>query len=177
MMHPSKYSPEKWLDYLRKGDAELQQECRVDVFKASGKGGQKRNKTSNAVRLTLDDLSVTESGSRSKAENMNAAVRKLRLIIASDTRRGRGKESLTPAVPREIEAYANCAQLRLNPKNPVYPIFIGYLIDLYLAYNGRWPDIAGELKISPSQIRRFVERDPFLTKVLKELSNRNSAGR
>lgn len=172
-MHSSNYSPEKWLDYLRKSDTELQQECRVDVFKASGKGGQKRNKTSNAIRLTLKDLSVTESGSRSKAENMTAALRKLRLAIASDTRSGRGKEPLTPAIPREIEAYTNCAQLRLNPKNPVYPVFIGYLIDLYLGYSGKWSDIAGELNVSASQLRRFVERDPFLTKTLKELSNRN----
>jgi hypothetical protein len=58
--------------------------CTLDVFRASGPGGQKRNKTSSAVRLTHTPtgLSATSSESRSQADNRETALRRLRLMTA-----------------------------------------------------------------------------------------------
>jgi len=37
--------------WVEQSDTELLRHCSVDLYKASGPGGQKRNKTSSAVRL------------------------------------------------------------------------------------------------------------------------------
>src|SRR5947209_18351124 len=52
-------------------DAQLLARCEVDTYRASGPGGQKRNKTSSAVRLRHEDsgLSVIAEESRSQHEN------------------------------------------------------------------------------------------------------------
>src|SRR5438270_7597184 len=61
-------------------DAQLLAQCEVDTYRASGPGGQKRNKTSSAVRLRHEEsgLSVIAEESRSQHENKAKAVRRLR---------------------------------------------------------------------------------------------------
>src|SRR5436309_7345320 len=69
-------------------DPALLAQCRWDVFRGSGPGGQKRNKTSNAVRLVHEpsSVAVTAGESRSLAENKMRALRRLRLKLAADLR-------------------------------------------------------------------------------------------
>jgi protein subunit release factor A len=52
---------------------------RVDTFRASGAGGQHRNKTDSAVRLTHfpSGVVVTATNSRSQFENRNTAMAEL----------------------------------------------------------------------------------------------------
>src|SRR5437660_7615871 len=61
-------------------DAQLLAQCAVDTYRASGPGGQKRNKTSSAVRLRHppSGLSVIAEESRSQHENRARALRRLR---------------------------------------------------------------------------------------------------
>src|SRR5437016_10153870 len=65
-------------------DPQLLQECEVDTYRASGPGGQKRNKTSSAVRIRHlpTGLIVTATESRSQHENRARALRRLREAIA-----------------------------------------------------------------------------------------------
>src|SRR5687768_10522322 len=60
-------------------DDALLAECRWDIYRGSGPGGQKRNKTSNTVRLTHlpTGTQVTAGESRSQAENRMRALRRL----------------------------------------------------------------------------------------------------
>src|SRR4051812_21398366 len=69
-------------------DDELLRDCRFDISRGSGPGGQKRNKTSNNVRLTHlpTGIQVVAGESRSQAENKMRAVRRLRLKIAEEIR-------------------------------------------------------------------------------------------
>jgi hypothetical protein len=73
---------------LRLDDQALANECEVDVYRASGAGGQKRNKTSSAVRMRHagSGLLVTAHASRSQSDNRREALRKLRTSIALDLR-------------------------------------------------------------------------------------------
>src|SRR5438094_3651018 len=61
-------------------DSQLLAQCAVDTYRASGPGGQKRNKTSSAVRLRHlpSELIVIAEESRSQHENKAKALRRLR---------------------------------------------------------------------------------------------------
>src|ERR671926_459951 len=64
-------------------DAHLLDQCAVDTYRASGPGGQKRNKTSSAVRLRHlpSGLIVIAEESRSQHENRGRALRRLRQAL------------------------------------------------------------------------------------------------
>ena len=61
-------------------DEQLLAECVVDVFIASGPGGQHRNKTESGVRLTHPptELSVTATERRSQHQNRAEALERLK---------------------------------------------------------------------------------------------------
>ena len=66
--------------WTRLSDAQLLAQCEIDTYRASGPGGQKRNKTSSAVRLRHlpSGLSVIAEESRSQHENKAKALKRLR---------------------------------------------------------------------------------------------------
>lgn len=74
--------------YLLATDEALIQQCEVDRYRASGPGGQHRNKTESAVRLRhkLSGVSAIGEDSRSQSENKLHAVRRLRAAIALNVR-------------------------------------------------------------------------------------------
>ncbi|HEY0986306.1 MAG TPA: peptide chain release factor-like protein [Kofleriaceae bacterium] len=76
------------VDYLLASDDALIGQCEVDRYRASGPGGQHRNKTESAVRLRhkLSGVSAIGEDSRSQAENKMHAVRRLRSAIALEVR-------------------------------------------------------------------------------------------
>ena len=64
-------------------DAQLLAQCEVDTYRASGPGGQKRNKTSSAVRLRHlpSGLIVIAEESRSQHENRARGLRRMRQAL------------------------------------------------------------------------------------------------
>src|SRR5256885_16424427 len=95
-------------DWAALTDAQLLAQCEVDTYRASGPGGQKRNKTSSAVRLRHppSGLLVIAEESRSQHENKAKALRRLRQALYLELRVDIAKELLTPdalAGSREIE--------------------------------------------------------------------------
>src|SRR6478736_5097919 len=77
---------------------ELLAECREDHFRGSGPGGQKRNKTSNGVRIVhpRTGVLVTATESRSLNENRVHAIRRMRLKLAADIREPVDLANFTP---------------------------------------------------------------------------------
>ena len=69
---------------LALGDEALVAECRMDAFRGSGRGGQKRNRTSSAVRIThpATGTSAYSDETRSQHSNRLIALRLLRWEIA-----------------------------------------------------------------------------------------------
>ena len=164
---PKKEGALSWLDYVRKTDKELLKICRVDTFRGSGKGGQKRNKTSNAVRLTLHKIAVTGSSSRSKAQNITSALRKLRLAIALENSSDFPRGTHTEAFPEEIQPYISRNTIRIRSQNPVFPIFVGCLLDHFFKLESDWKLVAAQFGVSNSQLRRFVDKHPGLRLALE----------
>src|SRR5258708_38251113 len=70
-------------DWTGLSDGRLLAQCEVDTYRASGPGGQKRNKTSSAVRIRHppSGLIVIAEESRSQHENRARALRRLRQAL------------------------------------------------------------------------------------------------
>src|SRR6516225_10444979 len=86
-----------WTDL---SDAQLLAQCEVDTYRASGPGGQKRNKTSSAVRLrhSPSGLRVIAEESRSQHQNRARAIRRLRQALELQIREDLPTEFLKPEV-------------------------------------------------------------------------------
>src|SRR5438067_3316776 len=105
-------------------DAQLLAQCEVDTYRASGPGGQKRNKTSSAVRLrhAPSGLSVIAEESRSQHENRARALRRLREAFFLQLREGLTPELLAPealaARPEWSAALNRASRLDVGRKDP-----------------------------------------------------------
>src|SRR5687767_2081210 len=79
-------------------DEQLLAQCAVDTYRASGPGGQKRNKTSSAVRIRHppSGLLVIAEGSRSQHENRAKALKRLRQAFVLQLRQELAPADLEP---------------------------------------------------------------------------------
>ena len=79
---------ERVLQWRTCPDDKLLAECRWEAFRASGPGGQKRNKTSSAIRITHEPTGISgiANESRSQAANRAQALRRLRHRMAIELR-------------------------------------------------------------------------------------------
>ncbi len=136
-------------DFLQMDDETLSLHCKLEFFKGSGNGGQKRNKTSSAVRVRLTGtaFSAEDCSGRSQHRNRSAALYKLRLAVAYACRR-------TPATPPER---AECAV-----GHPEYPRNLAHLLDLCEEKQWDLKTVAGAIGKSPSALVKLLARDPEL---------------
>src|SRR5437660_10862325 len=107
-------------------DAQLLAQCEVDTYRASGPGGQKRNKTSSAVRIRhpASGLLVIAEESRSQHENKARALRRLRQAFFLRLREELAAEQRTPeglaGRPEYQGARDAQGRLHLGGKDPRY---------------------------------------------------------
>ena len=92
-------------DYLALSDEQLIRQCDVHIYRASGPGGQHRNKVSSAVRVRHRPTGVSGQGedSRSQHENKRLALDRLRANIACQVRRPVNVEALTALAGSALE--------------------------------------------------------------------------
>ncbi|MDD3885545.1 MAG: peptide chain release factor-like protein [Victivallaceae bacterium] len=134
---------------LTMDDATLSMHCTLEFFKGSGKGGQKRNKTSCAARVTLTGTAyrAEDCSERSQHRNRSAALRKLKIAVAFGERE-------TPAVPplRNV-----CAMDSFD-----YPLWLAHLLDVLSEAAFDYHAAAPVLGVSPSALHKLLARDPDL---------------
>ena len=145
---------------LRMTDAELLRECRQDMYKASGPGGQHRNKVTTALRLRHEAAGVqvqAEEG-RSLAENRRRAVHRIRERIAIEVR-----APFDPAaadLPLEFKRYVSAdGRLAVNPGNPDYALVVATALDALAEAGGSYAAAASALGVTTSQLTRFLQSD------------------
>ncbi len=145
--------------WLRQSDAELLADCEVDTYRASGPGGQKRNKTSSAVRLRHrpTGLMVTASESRSQHENRARAVRRLRQMIALTQRNPFRSETTEEFY---TAALARDPSLRVSAKHPDYWLIVQHVLDVFAGCGASTARAAETLNISTGHLIRFFKHDP-----------------
>src|SRR5215471_5713076 len=118
-------------------DDQLLAQCEVDTYRASGPGGQKRNKTSSAVRLRHPPtgLLVIAEESRSQHENRARALRRLRQALYLKWRDELSPEALASLVSRDDYAAARDGggRLHLGRKDPRFWPVAGLVLDVLQA--------------------------------------------
>ena len=145
-------------------DDVLLRQCEVDTYRASGPGGQKRNKTSSAVRLrhVPSGLIVIAEESRSQHENKAKALRRLRKALYLELR-----EPIPTLLPEAIALHPEYAaarskddRLHLGAKDPRFWPAVGVILDVLVAVELRISDAAELLGVSTGNLNGFLETDP-----------------
>jgi hypothetical protein len=149
-----------WTDL---SDAQLLAQCAVDTYRASGPGGQKRNKTSSAVRLRHQPsgLLVIAEESRSQHENRARALRRLRQALYLKWR-----DELTPqgladlaTFPEWVSARDGEGRIHLGRKDPRFWPAVGRVLDVLQAVGARVGEAAQILGISTGNLIDFLQAD------------------
>lgn len=144
-------------------DEELLRRCAVDTYRASGPGGQKRNKTSSAVRIRHlpTGLMVIAEESRSQHENRVRALRRLRQALFLQIRDPLPAKALSPEAMQQREDYALGADGRidLGCKDKRFWPMVGLALDVLQAVEARVSDAASALGVSTANLVDFLRQD------------------
>src|SRR5947208_15590771 len=144
-------------------DPQLLGQCEVDTYRASGPGGQKRNKTSSAVRLrhSPSGLSVIAEESRSQHENKARALKRLRRALFLKLRDHEPADGW-PAHPDFRDARDGDGRLDLGRKDPRFWPAAGVTLDVLQAVAGRVSEAAEALGVGTANLVAFLAGDPKL---------------
>ncbi|MBX7104976.1 MAG: peptide chain release factor-like protein [Gemmataceae bacterium] len=135
-------------------DAQLLAQCEVDTYRASGPGGQKRNKTSSAVRLRHgpSGLLVIAEESRSQHENKARALRRLRRAFWLQIREPYDDSALSPVRDESLRLVA-------SPRSTDYWPAVAALLDALDAAAGGVRDAATVVGVTTANLIHFLQSD------------------
>ena len=159
--------------WLRLDDASLLKECHQERYRASGPGGQRRNKVETAIRLhhRPTGLVAQAEESRSLEENRTRAIRRLRERMALELRAPVALEA-PPLVPEFVGHVGPKGSLSVNPRNRAYPIVVATVLDALEAAEGSYAKAARALGLTTSQVLRFLRSDPQVWRAVEEARRR-----
>ncbi len=145
--------------WITQEDDRLLAECHVDTYRASGPGGQKRNKTSSAVRVRHQPSGLMAIGeeSRSQHENKARALRRVRMLIALEVRVM--IDSDAPALSLLDKHRTSTGGIKISRRHEEYPLVMATLLDLLAHCNGGLRDAAAIIKISTGQFSKVLTED------------------
>ena len=158
-----------WRQFLSLDDEALLGQCKVDRFRASGPGGQKRNVTDSAVRLRHlpSGLIVEANESRSQHQNRTRAIRRLRHSIALTLREPVVLDSGEPSTEL-IEARSHEGRLGMGRRDTRYLTVIAALFDVLAAVDWRPGDAARQIGVSGASLTRLIQQDRPAWRALNE---------
>lgn len=160
--------------WLRMDDASLLKDCSEERYRASGPGGQRRNKVETAIRIRHFPTGIVAQAEESRyfEENRKRALSRLRERIALELRQPFDLTS-PPRVP-ELEAQkGRGGTIAVNRNNASYPIIVATVLDAFEASAESYAKAAHALGLTTSQMLRFLRSDP---EVWRAISNHRRAG-
>ena len=147
--------------HLILADEKLLAQCIVETCRASGPGGQHRNKRDSAVRLThrSTGVVVTASERRSQHENRHRAVARLRKAIAVEVR-----EAPPPGPPTGLlrDVLDDPAWPRVSRRSAAYLVAAAEVLDRVAASAGQVSEAARGLGVATASLVKFLQIDEDL---------------
>jgi hypothetical protein len=168
----------KRVDWTVLSDERLLSQCAVDTYRASGPGGQKRNKTSSAVRIRHppSGLIVIAEESRSQHENRARALRRLRQALYLKVRQELRAEDLTPeriaALPDFAAARDGSGRLHIGQRDVRFWPAVGVVLDVLLATAARVSEAAAAVGVSTANLIDFLRGDDKVWEQANQLRQR-----
>lgn len=155
--------------YLSLDDDALLQQCEVDHYRSGGPGGQKRNKTSSAVRLRHQPtgLIVTASDERQQKVNLIRAIRRLREAIALNVRTRVELSRYAPS-PLLSECVGAGAFL-VSDRDPRYFRAVQEIVDVVYACGMAVGEAADLLGLSTAHLVKLLHADPKVWERVNQL--------
>ena len=159
MLHPAKLSIE-----------DLLADCREARTRGSGPGGQHRNKVETAIVLTHLPTQVAGSASerRSQKENRRVAVQRLRINLALAVRSSANNELFSL-----WKKYIVAEKVKISCDNEEFPALLADALDLVSAAEGDLVCVAESLKITATQLVKFLRLEPAAWLVVASLREKN----
>ena len=159
------------VDWWSLTDQALLKQCDIDNYRASGPGGQHRNRTDSAVRLRHKptNVVVTAEERRSQHENKAQAFKRLREAIAFQHR-----QPIEETAPEFIASIRSLGKIDLKPKNPLYLPTAGYALDLLAHHLGRTSEAAAALGISTANLVKFFRSNDDMWQIAQRIRQVNN---
>lgn len=138
-------------------DDALLAQCRVDHYRGSGPGGQKRNKTSNAVRIHHDPSGVIVTGTEDRSTELNKlhAIRRLRVKLSADVREPIDLTTFSP--PDWFLSIRSGNQIAVSHRHEFYAAAGGLALDLLKAVGGNPSSVAANLGVSTTAVIKLLQ--------------------
>jgi hypothetical protein len=152
-------------------DAALLATCEVDRYRASGPGGQHRNKTESAIRLR-HPIGVTAIGedTRSQAENKAHALRRLRAAIAFEIRKVIVVEDyvVSPRLAAMVAGGTGPLGEKTRQK-PEYLLAMAELLDVFAASLAEVSSTAVRIGATTGATSKLLLHDDRVTRVVARM--------
>jgi hypothetical protein len=182
-MHPTRRPrgggssfPERELardQWLELDEVSLMSQCEFHPYRSGGPGGQKRNKTSSAVRLVHppSGMEAISADFRSQSANRVRALHRLRMKMALELRQTVVLQFYQP--PPWLARYTPDGKLAVNEKNPDYARVVSLLLDLLEATGGSAPRSAALVGATVGSLLRVFKQDRHALHALNETLRRH----
>jgi len=148
--------------WLNLNESSFMEAVRIEHYRGPGPGGQKRNKTSNSVRLTHEPtgVQVVATESRSTAANELHAFRRLKLKLAATLRSAIEPRGFEP--PAWWQSVVHGRRIAVAERNPLYALTGSLVLDVLDAMDGSPADAAALLGVSTSSLVKLLYEEPSL---------------
>ncbi len=161
--------------YIRSGDEALVRQCDVDRYRASGPGGQHRNKTESAVRVRHRATGVQAHAdeSRSQHENKARAVKRLRGILALEVRQPVELAGFVPGAT--LAALCAGGTQRLGEKTRQtadYWVGIAQLLDVFAAAGAEVASTAAHVGLGTAPLAKLLTHDEQVHRAVNHMRAR-----
>jgi hypothetical protein len=150
---------------------ELLADCDVRRLRRGGPGGQHRNKVETAVVLTHRPTGVVAEANerRSQAENLAQAVSRLRLKLAIAVRSPFSETPQQASAPSPLwQGRTAGGKIAVSASNEDFPTLLAESLDAVTAADFDLSAAALRLNVTPSQLARFLKREPTAWTLVNE---------
>ena len=140
---------------------ELLRDCSIKRTRASGPGGQHRNKVETAVVICHGPTGVVGQASekRSQLKNREVAIERLRVNLALATRTELRIEEINE--PSNLWASrVKASKIQVNPRHTDFPALLAEALDFVALWEFDVSKAAGHLGVSSSQLVKFLKNCP-----------------